>query len=162
MPRILLAEDNGEMRQLLAGQLRLAGYEVVECRDGEQLVERLASTFLPTRNRHGFDLVVSDIRMPGFSGLEVLDGLHDCEDFPPMILITAFGDQATHARARLLGAAATLDKPFRIPELLAIVQRQIERRRRGWRTGATAAPSSLDITPPSPSDPHDNVNHEED
>lgn len=125
LQRILLAEDDRELRVLLAGQLRREGYEVVECADGQVLVERLASLFLTHVRKDEFDLVISDIRMPGFSGLEVLDGLHDRCGFPPMILITAFGDQQTHVRAASLGAVATIDKPFRIPDLLAVVRESI-------------------------------------
>lgn len=127
-PRILFAEDDSEMRELVASRLRRAGYDVVECCDGASLVRRLGSTFLPNVSRDDFDLVISDIRMPGFTGLEVLDGLHDRPGFPAMILITAFGDPETHEQASQLGAIATLDKPFRIPELLQIVHCFIKQR----------------------------------
>ena len=70
----------------------------------------------------GFDLIISDIRMPGITGIEVLEGLHAHENCPPMILITAFGDKETHAQAHRLGAAAIFDKPFDIEDLLANVR----------------------------------------
>lgn len=123
--RILLAEDNTEMRVLLAGQLRREGYDVVECADGQDLVERLASLFLDHVQPELIDLVVSDIRMPAFTGMEILDGLHRDARLPPMILITAFGDAATHARARQLGAVAIFDKPFRVPDLLATIRKTL-------------------------------------
>ena len=124
-PRILLAEDDREMRVLLAEQLRHDGYEVVECCDGQGLVAHLSALFLPGAEPEEFDLVISNIRMPAFSGLEVLDGLHGRAGCPPVILITAFGDEQTHERARRLGAVATFDKPFRIPDLLAVVRQTV-------------------------------------
>lgn len=118
------------MRELLAAQLCQCGYQVIECSDGQILVERLASLFLPGVTREDYDLVITDLRMPGFTGLQVLNGLHEY-DVPPMILITAFGDEATHAEARRLGAVAVFDKPFRVPDLLAKVREVITLRRRG-------------------------------
>ena len=65
-----------------------------------------------------FDLIISDIRMPGITGMTILDGVQLFEGFPPMILITAFGDEETHAEAKRLGVAAIFDKPFDLDELL--------------------------------------------
>lgn len=117
-PRLLLAEDDFDMRTLLAWSFRRTGYEVVECPDGVRLLDFLFSSDPPV-NSGDFDLIVSDIRMPGVTGLEVLEGTHELKGFPPMILITAFGDRETHEKARRLGAAAILDKPFEIEDLLA-------------------------------------------
>jgi DNA-binding NtrC family response regulator len=69
-----------------------------------------------------FVAIVSDVRMPGATGLVVLEGVQLFDELPPMILITAFGDKETHAEAHRLGAAATLDKPFAASELLAKVR----------------------------------------
>jgi DNA-binding NtrC family response regulator len=63
------------------------------------------------------DLVISDERMPGMAGLEVLDALRRAGWPTPFILITGFGDQATHASARRLGASAVFDKPFDLDDL---------------------------------------------
>ena len=67
-------------------------------------------------------MIISDIRMPGLTGIEILEGLHTLESFPPMILITAFSDEETHAKAHRLEAAAIFDKPFDIEDLLAKVR----------------------------------------
>jgi len=120
-PRILLAEDDTEMRRMLALQMKNAGFDVIECSDGQQLLERIWD-FNPTDNRDQFDLIVSDIRMPGFTGLEVLEGITDTQWFTPMILITAFGDKRTHSEARRLGATAVFDKPFNVSDLLAKIR----------------------------------------
>jgi len=112
--RILLAEDNREMRSLLASALETEGYEVTRCRDGDQFVDRIV-TATPGVD---FDLIISDVRMPSHSGLEILDAGQQLEGFPPMILITAFGSEALHERAKRLGAVAVFDKPFDIDDLV--------------------------------------------
>ena len=117
--RVVLAEDDYEMRSLLAMALRKSGYDVVECSDGTGLLTYLAAFLLPKEfAREPVDLIISDIRMPGVSGLEVLEGKPTNRDFPPMVLITAFGDAQTHALANKLGAAAIFDKPFDVDLLL--------------------------------------------
>lgn len=117
--RILLAEDDDEMRKLLVWCLRDHGYEVAEARDGIELCKQLAPQ-LAHAGAGGYDLVISDIRMPGTSGLQVLEGLQALAELPPMILITAFGDEATHGKVRDLGSAV-LDKPFELDDLLTLV-----------------------------------------
>jgi CheY-like chemotaxis protein len=120
---ILLAEDDREMRVLLARALRQADYKVVECPDGWNLLEHLSSLILhDSETREAVDLIISDIRMPGVTGLEILEGVQQTDGFPPMILITAFGDKETHAQAEKFGAAAMFDKPFEINDLLAKVR----------------------------------------
>ena len=121
--RVLLAEDDKEMRRFLAQALRQSGYDVVECPDGMAMLTHLADFLLPEElGPEAFDLIISDIRMPGISGLEVLEGKPKRRDFPPMILITAFGDDETHTLAGQFGAAAMFDKPFDIDDLLGTVK----------------------------------------
>lgn len=115
------------MRALLAHALRRAGYEVVECCDGLELFEHLGSYFMPVEEHKKVDLVISDIRMPGLTGLEILEGLCKRRDFPPFVLITAFGDAATHAEAEQYGALAMFDKPFDIDDLIAKVRKIVPR-----------------------------------
>ena len=120
-PRILLAEDDNDMRKLMAWLFRKQGYEVIECADGIQLLDYLRSVSFPEETEV-FNIIISDIRMPGFTGLEVLKSMHKYEAFPPVVLITAFGDENTHEQAYQLGAAAIFDKPFDMNDLLAKVQ----------------------------------------
>ena len=120
--RILLAEDDKEMRSLLALMLRKEGYQVCECMDGLSLLDMLSSFFLPDEEHENFDLIISDIRMPGVTGMEILMGANELDDFPPIILITAFGDKETHVQAERLGAVALFDKPFDIDEMLKKVR----------------------------------------
>ena len=115
---ILLAEDDEEMRKLLALMLRKEGYWVTECPDGLSLLDMLSSFFLNDEEHENFNLIISDIRMPGITGMEILMGANEMDNFPPIILITAFGDKETHMQAERLGAAALFDKPFDIKEML--------------------------------------------
>jgi len=125
-PCVLLAEDDKEMRTLLAQALRTAGYRVSECVDGWNLLEHLRSFILPDSREHDqVDLVISDIRMPGLTAFEILEGVQDTDGFPPIILITAFGDEDIHAQAEKFGVAAMFDKPFEIDDLLGEVRKII-------------------------------------
>jgi DNA-binding response OmpR family regulator len=124
--RVLLGEDDREMRGLLTWALMEEGYDVVEATDGLALMNFLEPRFLDAR-MHGrlvdIDLVVSDLRMPGASGMDVLSRLRQHDRETPFILITAFGDQLTHAQARDLGASLVVDKPFDVDEVIAVIRR---------------------------------------
>ncbi|ALC14947.1 hypothetical protein DSOUD_0147 [Desulfuromonas soudanensis] len=118
-PKILLAEDDSDLRELLAFSLFRAGFSVTTCSNGLELLERLEPT--PTPGEKIYDLVLTDLRMPALTGLEVLETLHDLPRRPLFICMTAFGDSATHARARKLGASFTIDKPFDIDRLISLI-----------------------------------------
>lgn len=120
---LLVAEDDGDMRALIAVDLRRDGYRVTEAVDGSDLLERLReleqSANLP-------DLVVTDVRMPGASGLDALEFLQRIRASVPVVVITAFGDIATHSLAHELGATYTLDKPFALSDLRVTVYAALE------------------------------------
>lgn len=109
-PRILLADDHEDLRSLLAVVLRRDGYEVIEAEDGMALIESVRTCW-------PMDAIVTDLRMPGISGFEVMEALRSISCKVPVVVITAFGDAATHAEARRLGAAAVFDKPFEVDDL---------------------------------------------
>ena len=120
---VLLAEDDDEMRALLVMAFLREGYQVTECLHGVDLLGHLESFLcpqdMPPEQWEDFDLIVSDIRMPGVTALEVIEGVQQYGGLPPIVLITAFGDQGTHMRAYELGVAAVFDKPFEFGDLLA-------------------------------------------
>ena len=116
-PHVLLAEDDEDFRALLAQAFRSRGYQVTECIDGPDLISKLG-TYVLFGPPAGFDLVVSDIRMPGATALEILEAMRECEGVPPVVLITAFPSEDTRDAARQLGVASVLEKPFEIEELL--------------------------------------------
>jgi DNA-binding response OmpR family regulator len=119
--RILLADDDTEMRALLVLSLQAEGYEVVECTDGTQLLKHCYAACPPDAPQR-LDLIITDLRMPGASGLAVLEQLHGRGAVPPIILITAFGDEHTHVLAQQFGATASVDKPFEILWFLDLVR----------------------------------------
>ena len=117
--RVLLAEDDTEMRRLLVSTLLREHCEVIEARNGSQLWERLEQVV--THQQQALDLIISDVRMPGRSGLDVLRVLRRTDRQTPVILITAFGDPETHAEAYQLGALAVFNKPFDLDDLRTLV-----------------------------------------
>lgn len=96
---------------MLAAALRRDGYEVAEAPHGAAVLTHLAKTLAGSRTRKP-DLIVTDVRMPGISGLEILSGLRANGWTIPIILITAFGDTEVHVNGRSLGATDVVDKPF--------------------------------------------------
>ncbi len=123
-PCVVLAEDDPELLSLLASVLEGEGYEVERIADGRELDRFLWTGHWERRIPPA--VVVSDIRMPCFSGLEVLEELRRAGRVQPVVLITAFGDEATHEQARQLGAVAVLDKPFELEELVELVNATAE------------------------------------
>lgn len=120
--RILLVEDDFELRSMLAHALRREGYAVVEAGHGDEALEWLGPGVLDGVARRLPALVVSDIRMPYFSGLEIVQCLQLTRRKVPVVLITGFGDPDTHRLARALGASLVLDKPFDLEDLLGAVR----------------------------------------
>ena len=121
---VLVAEDDPDMRRLVAAVLRGAGHRVVEATDGMQILDRIESTIWSARP-HLFDVIVTDVHMPGLSGLDVLAALRCTRWTTPVILITAFGDEETRSEARALGAIDILDKPFNPDNLKIAVVRAL-------------------------------------
>jgi CheY-like chemotaxis protein len=116
--RILLAEDDGEMRRLLALVLRRDGHQVVEARDGGELLEALAWTLIEP-GRQDFDLVMCEQSLPGVPGLTVLEGLRARDHTTPFILITRNAGIA--ARARRLDAFV-LGRPFDVRAIRSVIR----------------------------------------
>lgn len=117
---VLVAEDDPDSRQLVVEALREEGYQVIEVQDGRQLSRCLSDMKGKLCPRP--DLVISDIRMPGHTGLDVLAALRESDWAMPVILITAFGDQETHEEAHRLGAATVLNKPFDLEDMVDAVR----------------------------------------
>jgi two-component system, response regulator, stage 0 sporulation protein F len=120
-PQILLAEDDEDTRTIIAAALRRSGYEVVEVKTGAELLEHVGATLLFRDLSPPPDLIVSDIRMPGFTGTGVLAGLRDADIDMPFILMTAYGGAEARRQSENLGADALFLKPFDIDEFLKTV-----------------------------------------
>ena len=111
-PVVLLAEDDIELRNLLALKLRRAGCVVLEASTGVELAELIVEHGLDrTTGKYGAaELLVTDIHMPGFTGLEITALLREVDWAMPVIVLTGFGDAKTHAEAKRIGATI-FDKP---------------------------------------------------
>ncbi|MBU6154157.1 MAG: response regulator [Bdellovibrionales bacterium] len=109
--RVLIVDDEPMLREILRDLLEFEGALVGESENGRSAFDLY--------RKEGFDAVVSDIRMPGGDGLELLENLRrlDCVT-PVVMLITGFSD-LSHDAAYNLGADAVLSKPFDVQELLA-------------------------------------------
>ena len=126
---IFLAEDDGAMRALLAMAMTRAGFRVLEARNGIELLDRIESELGDRDTLGAGNVIVSDVKMGRLGGFGVLETLQQAGCDAPCILITAFGDEETHARARELGADALFDKPFAIKTLLDRVRDVLDHQR---------------------------------
>jgi CheY-like chemotaxis protein len=112
--RILIADDDREMRRVLRDMLRPTGAEIAEAASGQDLLGCLATG-------GQFDLVITDLRMPAPSGLQVMLMARGAGNEIPFILITAFGDEEVRVALSQVPNAFMLDKPFAPPALLHCV-----------------------------------------
>ena len=119
--RILFIDDDRAGREVALFNLRKAGYEVTAASDGQEGL----SAFAPEK----FDLVVTDVKMPGISGIEVLRRIRAEAPEVPVLVITAFGNVETAVEAMKEGAYDFIGKPFHRGQLLLSVERALERRR---------------------------------
>ncbi len=113
-PRVLLAEDDEAFRQLLQAYLARRGFEVQAVTNGSQLMAALTELMIDGESR--IDALVSDICMPNWSGVQVLNGLRCAGCSLPVILITAGTDRESEVLATELDARL-LHKPFELEEL---------------------------------------------
>ncbi len=120
MPRILVIDDDPGVRDSMERMLRLAGYTVQSAASGEEGFD-IARGGL-------FDVILSDMRMPGISGIDVLRKLRDVRVDAAFIVMTGFGTVDTAVEAMKLGAVDFVQKPFFRDELLMRVRSAADRR----------------------------------
>lgn len=113
--QVLLADDDDDFRDLLAAALRRRGYVVTPVRDGFEFVEFVASATVDGTDLP--DVIVTDLKMPGLSGLQLMRVLRDCGWPMPVILVSGFADDDVRTRAEG-DAFAVLAKPCSM-ELIA-------------------------------------------
>ncbi len=115
--RVLVADDDDELRALVSETLRDDGYEVLEATNGHQLLEVIGSMLMGEPTAEPFELIISDVRLPGgVSGLDMLAGLRRADWSLPVLLMTGYGDDAVYEEAARLGAYV-LDKPLDLDDL---------------------------------------------
>ena len=117
--RILIVEDDEDMRENLRRILTLAGYQVHLARDGSEAITALQT--------EPFHLVLTDLVMPRMGGLELLREIRRRERDLPVVFLTAFGKSAAFAEAMDLGAIGFITKPFHANSLLAVIREVIDR-----------------------------------
>lgn len=110
-PRILVVDDEENIRELLLKTLALAEYEVDVAPDGRTAVDRMRMI--------QYDLLITDLRMPGVDGLTVIREARRLKADIPIIILTGYSSEASAIEAINLGVQGYLTKPFRIPRVLA-------------------------------------------
>src|SRR5579862_8639443 len=121
MPTILIVEDEAKMRRLLELNLGEDGFQTLSAPDAERALQVLQDSSV--------DLVVTDLKLPGMSGLEFLSALKRTHPAMPVIVMTAFGTVETAVEAMKLGASDYVLKPFSLAEMRMVVQRELDVRR---------------------------------
>jgi excisionase family DNA binding protein len=116
-PRILVVDDEATIRDLLSKTLALAEYEVELAPDGRTAIERLR--LIP------YDLLITDLKMPGVDGLAVIREARRLKADIPVIIITGFSSETSAIEAVNLGVSGYLTKPFRIPRVLAVAAKAL-------------------------------------
>jgi len=133
--RVLVADDEDDFRAVVVAALRDDGYDVLEARNGDELLELITPPviFRPP------DAIVADVWMPGVDGLSVTAGLRGTGWATPIILMTANATREVHTRARELRADGLFQKPFDMGDLRRDL-RGLVTRSGGWRSGAPTVP----------------------
>src|ERR1700674_2139934 len=118
--KLLVADDDPGLRESLERTLTREGYQVVVASDGQAALERLQGG--------PFDLILTDLKMPGLSGLDLLHAAKAIAPDVDVILLTAFGTIEEAVQAMKDGAYDFLTKPFQRAQLLRVVRQALERR----------------------------------
>jgi excisionase family DNA binding protein len=111
--RVLVVDDEASIRDLLARTLALAEYEVDTAVDATSALDRLRAS------AGAYDLLISDLNMPGMDGLTLIREVKRIKADLPIIIITGFSSESSAIEAVNLGVAGYLTKPFRVPQVLA-------------------------------------------
>jgi len=120
IPSVLIVDDDPAMGEMLAAMLGDAGFETAVAGSAAQAVERVSA--------NDFDVVLSDIKMPGGSGIDLVGRLRDLRPEMPVVLMTAFGSLDSAVEAMRAGAFDYVTKPFKRDEILVVLERAAEHR----------------------------------
>ncbi|MBI3272162.1 MAG: response regulator [Planctomycetes bacterium] len=127
--KVLVVDDEGDTRTFLTDLLSTEGYDVHTVEDGLQAYMELVA--------EAYDLIITDVRMPGVSGMEFLSHVQRVAPKTKVILLTAYGDWDLYSEALKLGAMDLVNKPFEPSQLLNVVRWALARR---GDEGARTAP----------------------
>jgi len=115
--RVLVVDDEEEIRKILSRILEKEGFEVITAPDGQQALQRICFD--------APDIVLLDVRMPGLNGMEVLKKIKDIDDDMPVVLVTAYADIHQAVEAMKEGAYDYLAKPFDNNEVVWVARRAL-------------------------------------
>lgn len=118
-PCVLLVDDEDGLRTTLAANLELDGFEVVEAADGAEALEHA--------ERRSFDLVVTDIRMPGMNGVELFRAIRRLHPRVPVVLMTAFALEHLIQQALREGVYVVMSKPFDVEHAMRTLHAALDR-----------------------------------
>jgi two-component system, chemotaxis family, chemotaxis protein CheY len=115
MALILIVDDSNTMRQMVNFTLTDAGHEVVEARDAAEAMEQL--------QLNKFELIISDVNMPGMSGIDLVREVRNMSDykFTPILVLTTESQQDIKQKGRAAGATGWIVKPFNPEVLLSVL-----------------------------------------
>ena len=116
-PRVLVVDDEASIRDLLSKTLALAEYEVDVAPDGRAALERM--------RLFGYDLLITDLKMPGMDGLSVIQEARRLNSDLPVIIITGYSTESSAIEAANLGVAGYLTKPFKVPKVLSVAAKAL-------------------------------------
>jgi excisionase family DNA binding protein len=116
-PRVLVADDEASIRELLGKTLSLAEYQVDSVPDGRSALDRLRV--------ENYDLLIADLRMPGIDGLQLIREARRFNTSLKVIIITGYSSESAAIEAVNLGVNGYLTKPFRVPQVLTAVARAL-------------------------------------
>jgi len=117
--RILIADDEPNLRRVLSAILQRDGYDVLVAEDGDQALSLVESTI---------DVIITDLKMPGTDGMRVLEEVTRREPGIPVIMITAFGSVDNAVTAVKSGAFDYIEKPFEQEQIRQIVDKAVKQR----------------------------------
>jgi response regulator RpfG family c-di-GMP phosphodiesterase len=120
-PRVLVVDDEKVIREILSDFLTMEGYVVRTVENGEVALQEL--------ERRSYNLVISDLKMPGMGGLELLEHIGELKQNVLTVIMTGFGTVETAIEAMKKGAYDYILKPFKIEEVVHIVERGLDRQR---------------------------------
>jgi two-component system response regulator PilR (NtrC family) len=119
MSKILVIDDEQGMRDFLSIMLKKEGYDVVAAENGNDALKAVQTEI--------FDLVISDVKMPGLNGIDVLKTVKEVSSETIVIMITAYATAETAVEAMKLGAYDYITKPFKVDEIKLIIQKALEK-----------------------------------
>jgi len=111
MKRILIADDEIELINSMAFTLKRKGFEISKATNGLSAFEQISET---CKNNNPFDLIITDIQMPGLSGIELIKKIREAKITTPILVITGFESSKLKKNILQIGCSNYLEKPFNL------------------------------------------------